>query len=224
MQFFMTFTIVLFFMLYCDIITSFKKKNINRKQRNKSIITSILVMILLLVCCIYKHYIIDIIVSIIGFITIKVYLLYIIEDNKHKVESEKYKFIKEIKIKMNSLKSIDGSTYIYYYNQMFLDINKCKTIDELELAKNKCKITIKMLEDLYNKEKSDDSKRIKDITNYNTALNVFGLSSINANAIDIKKKYKELVKKYHPDLGGNKERFIEIQNAYNTLKESYNIK
>ena len=33
----------------------------------------------------------------------------------------------------------------------------------------------------------------------------------------IKKSYHKLVLKYHPDKGGSNDKFIELQNAYNTL-------
>jgi hypothetical protein len=33
----------------------------------------------------------------------------------------------------------------------------------------------------------------------------------------IKKSYRKLVLKYHPDKGGSNDKFIELQNAYNTL-------
>ena len=37
---------------------------------------------------------------------------------------------------------------------------------------------------------------------------------------ELKKKYKELAKKHHPDLGGNKEKFQEINNEYDKLLEN----
>ena len=37
---------------------------------------------------------------------------------------------------------------------------------------------------------------------------------------ELKKKYKELAKKLHPDLGGNKEKFQEMNNEYDKLLES----
>lgn len=36
---------------------------------------------------------------------------------------------------------------------------------------------------------------------------------------DLKKEYKTLSKKHHPDLGGDKQRFQEINKAYVILKE-----
>lgn len=42
----------------------------------------------------------------------------------------------------------------------------------------------------------------------------------NSSQEEIKKKYKELVIKYHPDKNdGNEEYFVKIKNAYETLKD-----
>jgi len=39
----------------------------------------------------------------------------------------------------------------------------------------------------------------------------------NATSSEIKSSYRSLVKKHHPDAGGKKERFLAIQNAWETL-------
>tara|TARA_B100001109_G_scaffold33630_1_gene26417 strand:- start:68 stop:745 length:678 start_codon:yes stop_codon:yes gene_type:complete len=51
----------------------------------------------------------------------------------------------------------------------------------------------------------------------------------NATKSEIKSSYRSLVKKHHPDAGGDKEKFIAIQNAWETLndpikKEKYDRK
>ena len=51
----------------------------------------------------------------------------------------------------------------------------------------------------------------------------------NATKIEIKSSYRSLVKQHHPDAGGEKERFLAIQNAWETLndpikKEKYDRK
>ena len=51
----------------------------------------------------------------------------------------------------------------------------------------------------------------------------------NASKSEIKSSYRSLVKKHHPDTGGEKERFLAIQNAWETLndpikKEKYDRK
>ena len=41
----------------------------------------------------------------------------------------------------------------------------------------------------------------------------------NANKGEIKSSYRRLVKKHHPDTGGNKEKFLAIQNAWEILND-----
>jgi len=41
----------------------------------------------------------------------------------------------------------------------------------------------------------------------------------NATKSEIKSSYRSLVKQHHPDAGGKKERFIAIQNAWETLND-----
>lgn len=45
----------------------------------------------------------------------------------------------------------------------------------------------------------------------------------HATFIEVRKKYLELAKKYHPDAGGNKEDFTKITIAYNTLERKLKI-
>ena len=42
---------------------------------------------------------------------------------------------------------------------------------------------------------------------------------INATKSEIKSSYRTLVKKHHPDAGGEKDRFLAIQNAWETLND-----
>ena len=42
---------------------------------------------------------------------------------------------------------------------------------------------------------------------------------INATKNEIKSSYRSLVKKHHPDKGGDKEKFLAIQNAWETLND-----
>ena len=41
----------------------------------------------------------------------------------------------------------------------------------------------------------------------------------NATRSEIKSAYRSLVKQHHPDAGGKEERFIAIQNAWETLND-----
>ena len=54
------------------------------------------------------------------------------------------------------------------------------------------------------------------MSNYYELLEI----SKNATEEEIKKAYKTLAKKHHPDKGGNKETFQKIQEAYDTLSDS----
>ncbi|OPB32303.1 J domain-containing protein [Bartonella sp. AR 15-3] len=69
--------------------------------------------------------------------------------------------------------------------------------------------------------KSPDTRKLKPLEA--KAFETLGLQE-NASAEDIKTKYKELVKKHHPDAnGGNRsseERFRNVLHAYNLLKKS----
>ncbi|WMM23943.1 J domain-containing protein [Tissierella sp. MB52-C2] len=49
-----------------------------------------------------------------------------------------------------------------------------------------------------------------------SVLAYFGLS-LGASVDDIKKKFRELAKKHHPDHGGSSEKMIEVLDAYNRL-------
>ncbi len=52
-------------------------------------------------------------------------------------------------------------------------------------------------------------------------LSLLGLPPY-AGGDDIKKRFRELAKKYHPDLGGDSDKFIELMNAYEQLNEGNN--
>lgn len=55
----------------------------------------------------------------------------------------------------------------------------------------------------------------------NDPYRILGVSQ-NASAEEIKSAYKSLVKKYHPDKGGDARKFAEIQEAYDILKNPSN--
>lgn len=57
--------------------------------------------------------------------------------------------------------------------------------------------------------------------NYNEALNLFGLTD-NFTKEELKKRYLELSKKYHPDLDGDEEMMKSVNAAYDLLKNSNN--
>ena len=43
----------------------------------------------------------------------------------------------------------------------------------------------------------------------------------NATISEIKSSYRRLVKQHHPDAGGEKDRFLAIQNAWETLNNPF---
>ena len=43
---------------------------------------------------------------------------------------------------------------------------------------------------------------------------------VTASESEIKKRFRELAKKYHPDLGGNAEKFIEFKDIYDRLTDN----
>ena len=49
-----------------------------------------------------------------------------------------------------------------------------------------------------------------------TLLSLLGLP-LNSSIETIKSKFRELAKKYHPDLGGDSRKFIELMDTYNKL-------
>lgn len=55
------------------------------------------------------------------------------------------------------------------------------------------------------------------IMNYSEALNLFGFTG-EFTEENLRKKYLELSKKYHPDMGGSDEMMKAVNTAYDTLK------
>lgn len=49
------------------------------------------------------------------------------------------------------------------------------------------------------------------------ALSILNINTLNPSKIEIKKQYRKLVQKHHPDLGGKAETFIELRQAYEQL-------
>lgn len=62
---------------------------------------------------------------------------------------------------------------------------------------------------------------IKSKGDINGALKIFSLDKSTATAETIKKRYRELAKKSHPDVGGNAEEFKKINNANEVLMSHF---
>lgn len=65
-----------------------------------------------------------------------------------------------------------------------------------------------------------DNYYFSDNTYQIESFNKLGLS-IYADIEEIKSKFRQMAKKYHPDTGGSKEEFIELYNIYMELKNKY---
>ncbi len=68
---------------------------------------------------------------------------------------------------------------------------------------------------VYFQQCKENGLSLDDIYNVEV-LSVFGLNP-GATIDDVKKKFRELAKKYHPDRGGDNDKMIEIINAYHKL-------
>ena len=97
----------------------------------------------------------------------------------------------------------------------------------------KCNACLKLLFDMddllresIERKKADNKKTKKSNTKYSYtvegALKLFKLDK-NASKEEIKAAYRRLVKIHHPDRGGIQDNFIKLNNAYEVLKEYYNI-
>jgi len=85
-----------------------------------------------------------------------------------------------------------------------------------------------ILKNYENKNNNTYSKSIKSIKDDKILLSFKKLDlPIGASLIEIKKKYKKLVKKHHPDANLNKNscnnKLIEINEAYKILIDNYSI-
>ena len=83
-----------------------------------------------------------------------------------------------------------------------------------------------LLRENIERKKSDNKKTKKSNTKYSYtvegALKLFKLNK-NASKEEVKAAYRRLVKIHHPDRGGIQDNFIKLNNAYEVLKEYYNI-
>ena len=115
-------------------------------------------------------------------------------------------------------------------------INNIKTKEDINVAVGRCQ---KIIDELYilNKAAKDrlnsqtnntnaNNKKTNDKTSYaytvDGALKLFSLDK-TATIDDIKSTYRKLAKIHHPDRGGNKNNFLKLNAAYETLKKKYSF-
>lgn len=115
-----------------------------------------------------------------------------------------------------------SSTKSYIWNDYF----STKSINDLTVKYPLWKLSRLSKEELkevyeeyfysvYFQRYKESGLRIDDIYDLDI-LSVFDLPP-GASTDDIKKKFRELAKKYHPDHGGDNNKMIEILNAYHKL-------
>ncbi|MEM5527468.1 DNA-J related domain-containing protein [Gammaproteobacteria bacterium AS21] len=85
----------------------------------------------------------------------------------------------------------------------YLDWDEYEKTDENEVSR--------LIGSFYQRMNSADNKQ--------SALDILNISSASPSKTEIKQQYRKLVRKHHPDSGGNPEMFIEIRQAYEQLLE-----
>ena len=115
-------------------------------------------------------------------------------------------------------------------------INNIKTKEDINVAVNRCQKIIdelhilnKAAKDRLNSQTNNtnaNNKKTNNKTSYvytvDGALKLFNLDK-TATIDDIKSTYRKLAKIHHPDRGGNKNNFLKLNAAYETLKKKYSF-
>lgn len=140
--------------------------------------------------------------------------------------------IDQLKRKLRSLKKVEKRIRFNYESSSTMkkyvwdDYFSTKTFNELTVKYPLWKIikfTEQELEEVfeeyfysvYFQQCKENGLSLDDIYNVEV-LSVFGLNP-GATIDDVKKKFRELAKKYHPDRGGDNDKMIEIINTYHKL-------
>lgn len=84
----------------------------------------------------------------------------------------------------------------------YLDWNEYEKTDEVEVSR--------LIDSFYQRMNVEGDKQ--------NALNILNIGTPTPTKSEIKQQYRKLVKKHHPDVGGNPETFIEIRQAYEQLR------
>ena len=189
--------------------------------------------------------IIFILLSIIAYI-LTIYLAiknknYAIKKINDRLEQSKKKSLEELReFAINQMYDIVSKLHYVELDKIKEFISTYKNLFEMatteaELIRYiaKCNACLKLLFDMddllresIERKKADNKKAKKSNTKYSYtvegALKLFKLDK-NASKEEIKAAYRRLVKIHHPDRGGIQDNFIKLNNAYEILKEYYNI-
>lgn len=189
--------------------------------------------------------IIFILLSIIAYI-LTIYLAiknknYAIKKINDRLEQSKKKSLEELKeFAINQMYDIVSKLHYVELDKIKEFISTYKNLFEMATTKteltryitkaNACLELLFDMDDLLResieRKKADNKKTKKSNTKYSYtvegALKLFKLDK-NASKEEIKAAYRRLVKIHHPDRGGIQDNFIKLNNAYEVLKEYYNI-
>ena len=166
---------------------------------------------------------------------------YAIKKINDKLEQSKKKSLEELReFAINQMYDIVSKLHYVELDKIKEFISTYKNLFEMatteaELIRYiaKCNACLKLLFDMddllresIERKKADNKKTKKSNTKYSYtvegALKLFKLDK-NASKEEIKAAYRRLVKIHHPDRGGIQDNFIKLNNAYEVLKEYYNI-
>lgn len=142
--------------------------------------------------------------------------------------------IDEIKRKVRKLKQLEKKVRFGKIDQITKDLVWDSFFDLHENSVSKAKFTLEMLISMGKEEYKRIVAEYLSLVYYKLyiANGLLGLKGnydpdalvkldlpLSADEADIKKRFRELAKKYHPDTGGNSEKFIELMDNYKKLTD-----
>lgn len=162
-----------------------------------------------------------------------------------KIKKEEYLYIegKKQELKIKIMSTINSFIYVsptyksFKLDQCFYIIDNVKTISDLLIVINDCQ---KIIDELYGLNKAAKERHNSQNTNntnannkkksnstsctytVNGALSLLNLTA-NSTTNEIKSAYRKLAKVHHPDRGGDKDNFLKLNAAYETLRNHYNF-
>lgn len=234
MKIFIDIILIIYFILYCITIFSYmltiktkQQKDKKIPELNKSIFGY---FVLNAISTIFtRHYFVIsfpcLLYIFMNFMNIKINSSIRLSENKTRYYNSVVHDLRNIKYNL-SLKE-------YLLNSLRNSLKICNNFSELQIIQVTYNSRINSLllkEALYcgntnkntNQNRYKHSSKNKPNNKVSECLKILGLTTANTKE-DVKKRYKLLAKKHHPDLGGNKETFVKINNAYTYIKDYFNI-